>query len=399
MRTFAQKAGPSLPQPARRAEGKPRSSAETRELATSDRAAPSITFDFAKIPLRSPTPPARLEIGPAADAHEREADVASETSEKPDATSRPQLARTVVPSSSVAPAVDISSALQSRGQALEPRTRASMESHLGHDFRDVRIHTDAAAAASARRLNARAYTFGRDIVFASGEYTAAGTGLRLLAHELAHVVQQSAGTPIIQCGPPPSQEHPSKSGAAKGGGNLIATLSARAADVQRKLAEFSRLKDWRGQFHTAIHEKLKRISEISHERDEAAAEWREIQSHWYIFEHESSLTMDQRLSQLHYEIDKAYWTTIATNKEEEKYEEDSRKQEAALLTKQGAIVAEISKLHAPGASVSHSQYDSLMARLNQLSTAVDRLWDAEVRMQAKYTGSGPVSRPDKAAAQ
>jgi len=273
-----------------------------------------------------------------------------------------------------------------------------MESHLGHDFRDVRIHTDAAAAASARSLNARAYTFGHDIVFASGEYTATGTGLRLLAHELAHVVQQSAGTPVIQCGPPPSQEHPSKSGAAKGG-NLIATLSASAADVQRKLGEFSRLKEWRGQFQAATDERLKRISAITKEWAQASAEWQEIQSHWYIFEHVSSLTISQRLNQLYDEIGKAFWSTITTNEEEKKYEADSRKQEAALLAKQAAIVAEVSKLHAPGASVSQSQYESLMARLNQLSTAVDGLRDAEIRMQAKYTGSGPVSRPDKAAAQ
>jgi len=398
MRTFAQKA-PSLPQPARRAEGQARSRSDTRDLATS--AAPRITFDFAKVPLRSPTSPARLEVGSAADAHEKEADVASETGDTPlrAAASRPQLARTVVPSSSVAPAVDISSALQSRGQALEPRTRALMESQLGHDFRDVRIHTDAAAAASARSLNVRAYTFGRDIVFGSGEYAATGTGLRLLAHELAHVVQQSAGAPLIQCGPPPSQEHPSKSGPAKGGGNLVASLSASAADVQRKLGEFSRLKEWRGQFHTATDERLKRISAITKEWAEASAEWQEIQSHWYIFEHVSSLTISQRLNQLYDEISKAYWSTITTNEEEKKYEADSRKQEAALLAKQAAIVAEVSKLHAPGASVSQSQYESLMARLNQLSTAVDGLRDAEIRMQAKYTGSGPVSRPDKAAAQ
>jgi hypothetical protein len=272
-----------------------------------------------------------------------------------------------------------------------------MESHLGHDFRDVRVHTDAAAAASARRMNARAYTFGREIVFASGEYSPTAAGLRLLAHELSHVVQQSAGVPIVQCDPRPSQD-PSKSNAAKGG-NLISSLSARAAEVQRKLQEFSGLKEWRGQFHAATDEKLKQISAISREWSEAEAEWQKIQSGWYIFERASSLTIEKRLNQLYDEISKAYWKTTHANEEEQRYEADSRKREVTLLTQQAAIVAEISKLRAPGASGSQSQFDSLTARLNRLSTEVDQLWDAEIRMQANYTGSGPVSRPDKAAAQ
>jgi hypothetical protein len=288
--------------------------------------------------------------------------------------------------------VDLGSAVQSGGQALEPGTRAFMESHLGHDFRDVRVHTDATAAASARALDARAYTFGREIVFASGEYAPSAAGLRLLAHELAHVVQQSAGVPVIQCDPDPS-----KSSAAKGGGNTIASLSAKAADVQRKLQEFSGLKEWRGQFHSATEEKLKRISALTKEWSEASSEWQEIQSDWYIFEHESSRSIDKRLEQIWRELADAYWNATNTNDEEKKYEADSRKREIALLTEQTRIVAEISGLHG-GRSASQIQNDSLMARLKQLSTAVDQLWDAEVRMQAKYTGSGPASRPDKTAA-
>jgi hypothetical protein len=69
-----------------------------------------------------------------------------------------------------------------------------MESRFGHDFSQVRVYTDAPAARSAQALGARAYTYGRDLVFAPGAYephTAAGQ--RLLAHELAHVVQQAQG--------------------------------------------------------------------------------------------------------------------------------------------------------------------------------------------------------------
>ncbi|HVT57258.1 MAG TPA: DUF4157 domain-containing protein [Thermoanaerobaculia bacterium] len=83
--------------------------------------------------------------------------------------------------------------LRSPGQPLEPATRAFMEPRFGHDFSQVRLHTDARAAESARSVNALAYTVGPDIVFATGQY-APGTahGNRLLAHELTHVVQQGA---------------------------------------------------------------------------------------------------------------------------------------------------------------------------------------------------------------
>ncbi len=65
------------------------------------------------------------------------------------------------------------------------------ESRFGQDFKNVRVHTDSKAAESAHDLNARAYTVGQDIVFGTGQYSPmTGAGSRLLAHELAHVVQQ-----------------------------------------------------------------------------------------------------------------------------------------------------------------------------------------------------------------
>jgi len=75
-----------------------------------------------------------------------------------------------------------------------------MESRFGYDFGRVRVHSDPAAAESAQGLNALAYTIGRDVVFGSGQY-APGTqrGRELLAHELAHVLQQpsqEAAAPI-----------------------------------------------------------------------------------------------------------------------------------------------------------------------------------------------------------
>jgi len=70
-----------------------------------------------------------------------------------------------------------------------------MESGFGHDFSRVRIHRDALAGESARAVSALAYTVGHDVVFGSGQYAPETMGGRkLLAHELAHVVQQRNAT-------------------------------------------------------------------------------------------------------------------------------------------------------------------------------------------------------------
>ena len=69
-----------------------------------------------------------------------------------------------------------------------------MEARFGHDFTRVRVHTDARAANSARAVGAIAYTVGHNVVFGQGRYVpSTSPGDRLLAHELAHVVQQLEG--------------------------------------------------------------------------------------------------------------------------------------------------------------------------------------------------------------
>ena len=79
----------------------------------------------------------------------------------------------------------------SSDQALPIYTRAFYEPRFGYDFGGVRTHTDVIANSFCRALNARAFTLGQDIFFRQGEYDPEGSdGKRLLAHELAHVVQQ-----------------------------------------------------------------------------------------------------------------------------------------------------------------------------------------------------------------
>ncbi|MGB3866317.1 MAG: DUF4157 domain-containing protein [Xanthobacteraceae bacterium] len=86
------------------------------------------------------------------------------------------------------------SAVQSGGAPLSAAQRAYFEPRLSHDMSAVRLHTDAGAASAASGINARAYTLGSDIAFAPREYSPGTThGDHLLAHELAHVVQQTGG--------------------------------------------------------------------------------------------------------------------------------------------------------------------------------------------------------------
>jgi hypothetical protein len=84
--------------------------------------------------------------------------------------------------------------LAQSGQPLDAVTRSFMERRIGHDFSRVRVHTDTRASASATAVSALAYTVGDNIVFSAARFSpGTSEGQRLLAHELAHVVQQSSG--------------------------------------------------------------------------------------------------------------------------------------------------------------------------------------------------------------
>ncbi|WP_299539073.1 DUF4157 domain-containing protein [uncultured Streptomyces sp.] len=92
---------------------------------------------------------------------------------------------TVEPAVQRSPVHDV---LRAPGRPLDDATRTDMESRLGADFSDVRIHTDGAAKASAAEVGARAYTSGSHVVVGEG-----GADKHTLAHELTHVIQQRKG--------------------------------------------------------------------------------------------------------------------------------------------------------------------------------------------------------------
>ena len=113
-------------------------------------------------------------------------------------------------------------ALDTPGELLREDLAAPMERRLGHSFRDVRVHSDAMAATSARALGADAYTIGHDIVFGAGQYQpATPAGQETLAHELSHVVQQRGSSPVA-------------------GGMLTVDASATAEDEARRVAAQTR---------------------------------------------------------------------------------------------------------------------------------------------------------------
>jgi hypothetical protein len=97
------------------------------------------------------------------------------------------------PEAAVAAPGAVREALARDGEPLSRTTRADMEERFGADFGTVRVHTGEAAGRSAEAVAARAYTVGNHIVFGEGQYApGSATGRRLIAHELAHVLQQGA---------------------------------------------------------------------------------------------------------------------------------------------------------------------------------------------------------------
>jgi hypothetical protein len=164
--------------------------------------------DLARQPVRpAPIVQASLVVGPSGDRHEQEADrvarqLAGPATQRPAAGSAGQenLGHTPVMrpvggahDGAVDPQVEQAvRGARGGGQPLPGRVRAPMERALGADFRGVRLHTDAQADQFSRMLGARAFTTGQEIFFRQGEYHPDGMpGQRLLAHELAHVVQQT----------------------------------------------------------------------------------------------------------------------------------------------------------------------------------------------------------------
>ncbi len=157
----------------------------------------------------------KLNVGPANDMYEREADAVADKVMRMKDSKQIQTKRSPMNIQRLCPAREeeqmgqrkelggdnaickapsiVGDAVRSGGKPLEKNARLFMENRIGYDFSNVKIHTGSVAAKSAQSINALAYTSGNSIVFNEGQY-APGTeyGKKLLAHELTHVVQQNS---------------------------------------------------------------------------------------------------------------------------------------------------------------------------------------------------------------
>lgn len=127
--------------------------------------------------------------------------------------------------------------LRSPGQSLDASTRAFMEPRFGHDFRGVRVHTGARAEQSAALLGASAYTFGQHIVFGRTAFNpTSGTGRKLIAHELAHTVQQRGSDNRLPGKSPTSALTPSGPRVAR---QLSGDIPRDLRDIDAQIAEIT----------------------------------------------------------------------------------------------------------------------------------------------------------------
>jgi hypothetical protein len=150
---------------------------------------------------------AKLRIGSPNDEYEQQADRVAEQVMRTAESCAPRDALPVTPlaereiegtATSLAVPAIVNSVLSSPGQPLDSGTGEFMKQRFGCDFSPLRVHADAQAAVSAQALHARAYTVGRDVVFGQGQYAPTTTdGKYLIAHEMAHVLQQNHSTPSI----------------------------------------------------------------------------------------------------------------------------------------------------------------------------------------------------------
>lgn len=178
----------------------------------------NFNHDFSKVPIKSALPhpiQAKLTIGASNDKYEQEADrVAEQVISMPDhqlgsskdrspphqITPLIQTKTTTESSPTLTPETNSAiRSLQGAGQPLSKADRSYFESRFRTDFSNVRIHNNQKAAGLAGSVNARAFTYGNNVVFGSGEYSSSTlVGKKLLAHELTHVVQQSKFSKTIQ---------------------------------------------------------------------------------------------------------------------------------------------------------------------------------------------------------
>lgn len=177
--------------------------------------------------------------------------------------------------------------LARRGEQLDPVTRTAMEERFGQDLSEVRVHSDGPAARSARELGARAYTVGEQIVFGPGRFAPhTPDGRHLLAHELAHVIQQRGGA-----GPHPTRHaglEAAAHAAAQGTGPAVVRGSAAVGLAMaeetggpaspEEVAAYARLREFQDAADLRASELMEGVVQKSLDRWEAAQAAKAVQA-------------------------------------------------------------------------------------------------------------------------
>ncbi len=201
---------------------------------------------------------AHLAVGPALSQVQRKCSCAESDTEcedckmKGNASPLRRKTQATPAAKSDVPAV-VRDALSAPGEPLGERTRSFMESRLGHDFRNVRVSSDERSARAAEAIQAKAFTLGNRIVFSRNEYSPTTTsGLGLIAHELAHTVQQGSSAPALQTGlqvgavSDPQEREADLAAAAATGLGRSPSLSPGRTTIRRQLEGTGYTWDWKG---------------------------------------------------------------------------------------------------------------------------------------------------------
>jgi hypothetical protein len=155
-------------------------------------------WSFARVPLHAPGRSAHkpsVKIGPANDRFERNAD---EIADRIECGVHSSWAHGAGPAAGLNAPQIVNDVVSSEGQPLNSASRAWFEPRFRWNFGDVRVHTGGLAEQSARAIGADAYSLGRHVVLGThGVSPSSRQGRRLLAHELAHVVQSQNGAPAV----------------------------------------------------------------------------------------------------------------------------------------------------------------------------------------------------------
>jgi hypothetical protein len=190
-----------------------------------------LSWDFSKIPVFVPDQPNR---------------------------DQPALRRVAPPPpGDIAPAI-VNEILRSSGQPLDESLRWRMEPRFGLDFSHVRVHEGTLADQSARAINASAFTAGHHLVFAEGQYAPhTESGRKLIAHELAHVVQQSKGRTLGS--QETLEQDAERASASFAGGNAVHVQGSSVPTVARQLAPSLSMTDPKALSNEDLAQKIVRV--------------------------------------------------------------------------------------------------------------------------------------------